>query len=179
MAVVPLVAGAGRLAMQALPYLTAATGFTEGAKEGGLMGGLLGAGAGYGLGRFGLGKLGAPMAATAAAALARVARRTAPPAALGRDHRVLPLELVPRGDEQLARFVKQVLHRRLARLEFPPQLRLLRLQRAPLRRRLVELSPQLERRRKRRRAVKPAVEVVVGGQPGIQGVRAAARHAGG
>ena len=68
MAVVPLVAGAGRLAMQALPYLTAATGFTEGAKEGGLMGGLLGAGAGYGLGRFGLGKLGAPMAATAKAA---------------------------------------------------------------------------------------------------------------
>ena len=48
------------------------------------------------------------------------------PPALGRDHRVLPLELVPRGDEQLARLVKQVLHRRLARLEFPPQLRLLR-----------------------------------------------------
>ena len=67
-AVVPLVAGAGRLAMQALPYISAATGFSEGAKEGGLLGGLLGAGAGYGLGRFGAGKLGAPMAATAKAA---------------------------------------------------------------------------------------------------------------
>ena len=56
-AVVPLVAGAGRLAMQALPYISAATGFSEGSKEGGLLGGLVGAGAGYGLGRLGMGPL--------------------------------------------------------------------------------------------------------------------------
>ena len=56
-AVFPLVAVAGRLAMQVLPYISAATGFSEGAKEGGLLGGLLGAGAGYGLGRLGMGPL--------------------------------------------------------------------------------------------------------------------------
>ena len=74
-AVVPLVAGAGRLAMQALPYIAAASGFSEGSKRGGLMGGLLGAGAGYGLGRFGAGKLPGLMdsAAKVAPGLASVA----------------------------------------------------------------------------------------------------------
>ena len=54
-AFVPLALGAGRMAMQALPYITALYGASEGAKEGGLLGALTGGGLGYLGGRLGTG----------------------------------------------------------------------------------------------------------------------------
>lgn len=50
---VPALLGAGRMAMQALPYITATYGALEGAKEGGLMGALTGGGLGYFGGKLG------------------------------------------------------------------------------------------------------------------------------
>lgn len=54
-AFVPLALGAGRMAMQALPYISALYGASEGAKEGGLVGALTGGGLGYLGGRLGTG----------------------------------------------------------------------------------------------------------------------------
>lgn len=54
---VPLLMGAGRMAMQALPYITAGYGALEGAKEGGVLGALTGGGLGYFGGKLGAGPL--------------------------------------------------------------------------------------------------------------------------
>ena len=50
----PALVGGGRMAMQALPYITGAFGGLEGMRQGGLLGGVLGATGGYMGGRFGL-----------------------------------------------------------------------------------------------------------------------------
>lgn len=57
-AIVPLALGAGRMAMQALPYITALYGASEGAKQGGLTGALGGGLLGYFGGRAGKGAVG-------------------------------------------------------------------------------------------------------------------------
>jgi hypothetical protein len=75
-AIVPLALGnawnVGRMAMQALPYITALYGASEGAKEGGLLGALTGGGLGYLGGRVGTGYVtkGAKAAEKAAPGLA-------------------------------------------------------------------------------------------------------------
>jgi len=67
-AVVPLALSAGRMAMQALPMITALYGASEGAKEGGLLGALTGGGLGYLGGRVGKGAVGSLTRKASAAA---------------------------------------------------------------------------------------------------------------
>lgn len=82
-AIVPLALGAGRMAMQALPYITALYGASEGAKEGGLLGALTGGGLGYLGGRVGKGGVGKLTRKASAAAPGLAAQAPGVSSALG------------------------------------------------------------------------------------------------